>query len=285
MAENWRNYAVTFLKGMAMGTADIVPGVSGGTIAFITGIYERFIGGIAYVADIFSLKNANELFNIKKFTKKIRAVDFALFVPLLLGISAAFLMLSSIIHHLLETEVVLTYAFFFGLIFASALFLYHRLKRFNASTALFCIVGLVIGYFIAGLDALAATESLVVLFISAAFAIIAMILPGVSGAFILVLLNQYKHVLSVVKNLEWAGILTFFLGAIWGLFTFSGVLDKLLKKYRTETMGFLIGIMLGSLRLPYLTMVHSSYGMADIPKICVVTGLGFLSVVLIEKMA
>ncbi len=221
-----------------MGTADIIPGVSGGTIALITGIYERLIFGI---------KRIN--FNLKE------SVDWEFFVPLLLGIGCAFLALSRIIKFFLSDFPGLTYAFFFGLILASAVIVYKKTGKLNFKDFLFLLIGFAFAFLFVGLKDLETEHTLLVIFFSGMIAICAMILPGISGAFILLFLNQYEYMLEVLNNFIFVEIFTFVGGAFLGIITFSRILSYLLKRYKSHTFSFLVGLMLGSLRLPYREII------------------------------
>ncbi|MFC1648530.1 DUF368 domain-containing protein [Nanoarchaeota archaeon] len=269
---------ITFLKGLCMGTADIIPGVSGGTIALITGIYTRLIDGIDYIADFFKPKTWEQ-----GIAKTIKGVDFKFFIPLVLGIGIAMLALSNIIHYLLEDQAVLTYAFFFGLILASAWFVYRQLDQPKPLTFGISIIGLLFGFLIVGLSQLNATHSLPILFGSGAIAICAMILPGISGAFILLILNQYQYVLGMIKSFSITEILVFGLGAATGLLLFSKLLHYLLHKHKNHTMGFLTGLMVGSLRLP-ATIISDNYT-GNWIGVVLLAVIGIALVYFLEKMA
>jgi putative membrane protein len=144
-----------------------------------------------------------------------------------------------------------TYAFFFGLILASAVLLYRKVEGFSIIIMLFSITGFLAGFFFTGLATLQIGHSLPIIFVSGIIAICAMILPGISGAFILLLLNQYEYMVSVLKDLQFLEIFIFIIGALIGILAFSRVLDRVLRKYKSYTLAFLIGLMLGALRLLY----------------------------------
>jgi putative membrane protein len=240
-----------FLKGVFMGSADIVPGVSGGTIALITGIYERLIDAIRYAFSLVSRKTAGQFLRLRfrEIGSRIRSIDWQLLVPLVLGIVTAILVLSNLIHHLMNSYPVSTYAFFFGLILGSALYIYRKLDGITWKSVVAAIAGFLLSFTIIGLGALGATHTPLVIFGSGAVAISAMVLPGISGAFILVLLNQYEYVLGAIKDVQIRTILIFAAGAFTGLFLFSRLLSYLLHRHENVTKSFLVGLMLGSLRL------------------------------------
>lgn len=238
-----------FLRGLFMGSADIIPGVSGGTIALITGIYERLVKGISRINFTF----IKPLFkgNFREFKERlVYEVDFELFVPLLIGIAIAFLTLSKVISYLLDTQTAYTFSFFLGLILASAYILYTKLDGINLKVIITTIIGIILAYIFVGLNPIAANHSLPVIFISGLIAICAMILPGISGSFLLLLLGQYEYMLNALNTLNITEIITFCIGALIGILGFSRLLNYLLDHYESITMAFLIGIMIGTLRLP-----------------------------------
>lgn len=232
-----------------MGTADIVPGVSGGTIALITGIYERLVHAISSVDLRFISHFIKRDFDGAK--KSIRNIDFQLFIPLLIGIGLAIILMSRVMDYFLQNFEAPTYAFFFGLILASAVLLYPKIEGLSIKILLFSVAGFLVGFFFTGLATLQIGHSLPIIFISGMIAICAMILPGISGAFILLLLNQYEYMLSVLKDFQFLEIFIFIIGALIGILAFSRVLDRVLRKYKSFTLAFLIGLMLGALRLLY----------------------------------
>lgn len=269
---------IIFLKGLFMGVADIIPGISGGTIALITGIYERLVHSISKIDFKFVASLLKGDFGEAK--ENISKIDFKLFIPLVSGIGLAMLFMSNIIHFLLKNATALTYAFFFGLIVASAVLLYKKEHFMSFKNILFSITGFIFAFLFTGAGALQIGHSLPVLFISGALAICAMILPGISGAFILLLLNQYEHMLFVLKNLQFLEIFTFCFGGFAGILCFSRVLDYALRKYEAAIMSFLIGLMLGVLRLPYQNIVST---MDSFLPVLISAMLGFFIVFVPEK--
>jgi len=242
-------YLRTFFKGIAMGLADIVPGVSGGTVALILGFYERLIRGISNVK-LDTIKNTLKREN--------NGIDIKLFGPLGAGIALAFLIMSNIILFLLEDMASITYAFFFTLILGSAILLLRSEKLASVFNLIFIFVGFIIAFIFVGMDATSYGHSLPVIFISGIIAITAMILPGISGALLMLFLNQYEYMLDALRSLNFVEILTFMAGAIIGLIAFSRVLNKLLESYRAQTVALLIGLMLGALRLCYDNITFDS---------------------------
>jgi len=255
-----------FLKGLAMGSADIIPGVSGGTIALITGIYERFVFALESINIHFLyyfILGFKDKTNFKKAKDSFFSIDFLFLIPLVLGIVCAFLTLANIIGFLLETVPTQTFAFFFGLIFASAFYVYYMHKKlFTRSSLLFIGLGILIGFLIVGLESIQLSHSLVMIFASGIISFCAMILPGLSGAFILLVLGQYEFLLSVLRDLthfEFGMILFVFaygFGGIIGLLGFSKVLSFLFSKYKSATIAFITGLMIGALRKPGMEIVN-----------------------------
>ena len=225
-----------------MGAADVVPGVSGGTIAFITGIYEELINSIKSV----NLKAAKLLFS-GKISEFWSTINGTFLLSVLLGIGISVFSLAKGLKYLLDHHPVLIWSFFFGLIVASAIYIARTIKRWNASTVISGISGIIIAYFITVITPAEANTTYWFIFISGSIAICAMILPGISGSFILVLLGMYKFILDAVGSLQITVILTFLVGAAIGIVAFSNVLSWLLKKYHNQTIAMLAGFMVGSL--------------------------------------
>lgn len=225
-----------------MGAADVVPGVSGGTIAFITGIYEELIDSIKSV-DLTALKL---LFtgNLKGFWKKING---SFLLPLLGGIGLSLYSLAYLMTWLLTYYPIYTWSFFFGLIIASSILVAKEIRKWNLSTVIALLAGIVIAYTITVLSPAQTPEAWWFILLSGAIAICAMILPGISGAFILLLLGKYKFILEAVSQLNIPVIVLFAIGAVAGIISFSHFLSWLLKNHHTLTIAVLTGFMLGSL--------------------------------------
>ena len=236
------NSLAVFLRGMLMGAADIVPGVSGGTMAFITGIYDTLIDSIR-AFDLACLR----LVLRGDFRGAWQHVNGNFLLALVLGIATSILSLARVISWVLEHHPVPLWAFFFGLILASALVLLRQVEQWNAVR----VIGLMAGSGIALTIALSPVVSMdfgmAGVFISGFVAICAMILPGISGSFILVLLGMYATVLNAVKSLDIAFIAVLGAGAVAGLLCFSRLLHWLLHHYHRATMAVLTGFLFGSL--------------------------------------
>jgi len=250
---------VLFGKGFCMGSADIIPGVSGGTVALITGIYEPLIDAIKSVNLLFIPYFFRGFVTRSYFTKakeNICAIDFRFLIPLAVGIAAAFLLIANLIGLFLEGYPTYTYAFFFGLILSSSFFVYRLLPKITLSVPVFILLGALSGFIIVGLEAIQAHHSLPILFLSGVITFCAMILPGISGAFILLLLGQYSFLLQVLRGftqMDMSGLasaLSYVCGGLVGLLVLSRVLSYLIKEYRIATLSFLLGLMIGALRKP-----------------------------------
>lgn len=260
-----------------MGIADTIPGISGGTIALITGIYERLVHSISKIDFKFVTYFLKGDFDEAK--KNISEIDFKLFIPLITGIGLAILLMSNIIDFLLKNVTALTYAFFFGLIAASAVLLYKRGDGMSVKNISFSFIGFIFALLFVGLDALQIGHSLPALFISGILAICAMILPGISGAFILLFLNQYEYMIFVLTNLRFLELFTFGFGALIGILCFSRVLDYALERHENVIISFLIGLMLGALWLPCQNIVST---MDSILPVLISAMLGFSIVFILE---
>ncbi len=280
MSFNLRESIIIFLKGLFMGSADIIPGVSGGTIALITGIYERLVHAISSINFTFMKPLLKGDFSGFK-ERVLYEIDFELFIPLLLGIAVAFLSLAKLISYLLVAQTANIFAFFLGLILASAYILYTKLDGLNFKLIITTVIGIVLSYIFVGLNPIAANHSLIVIFFSGIIAICAMILPGISGSFLLLLLGQYQYMLNCLSNLKITEMLVFIVGAVIGILGFSKILNYLLENHESITMAFLIGIMIGTLRLP-IDKITTSISGSWIP--CVVLAvIGFVLIIVMER--
>ena len=261
-----------------MGFADVIPGVSGGTIALITGIYPRLIHGLSAIDFSFILSFFRGKF--KEGFSTIKKIDFNLFIPLGLGISIAVLFFSRIIKYLLENHSGITFAFFFGLILASAIFLFKKVGKLNFEKVTFAILGFLVAYVIAGAAALQVGHSLPIIFLAGIAAICAMLLPGISGAFVLLLLGQYEYMITALHNYSITIILVFITGAITGLISSSKLINYLLRNLKQFTFAFLVGLMIGSLRLPLQEMISDNQPTWIL---AVTAAVGFLIVFVLES--
>ena len=279
---NFYEAFLIFIRGILMGSADIVPGVSGGTIALITGIYERLIYSISKINFKF-LKPLVKL-DLKGFWRELLdEIDFGFFIPLVLGIAIAMVTIAKVVTYCMDVYPALTYAFFLGLIIASAYILLKKIPKLQIKHIAFVILGFVLAYIFVSLNPIAANHSLPVLFISGLIAICAMILPGISGSFLLLLLGQYEYMLTALHELHFTELLVFIVGAIIGILGFSKLLNYLLKRYEEVTMAFLIGVMLGTLKIPAVTVVNNvSLNLSGLLPCLIVAVIAFVLIIVLE---
>lgn len=250
------NYVFTALKGMAMGAADVVPGVSGGTIAFIAGIYEELLNTI----DKLDFKILGVI-RRKGFKAAINEYNLLFLGSLLFGIGLSIITLAKIITMLLANEPISIWSFFFGLVIASIIYIGGQVSKWNWKLILGMAVGIIVSYYITIAEPVASPDSYWFLFFSGFIAIIAMILPGISGSFILLLMGSYHSVIRTINELT-SGIFGFDLdmissaflklaafgiGAILGIKAFSKVLTWMFEHHKNTTLAVLTGFMVGSL--------------------------------------
>ncbi len=236
------DYFFITLKGMAMGAADVVPGVSGGTIAFISGIYEELITSINNIN--LSLLKTLKTEGFKVFWNKVNG-NFLL--ALFIGIGISVVSLAKFISWLLVNQPILLWSFFFGLVVASIFFVGKSITKWNIGTVVMFVIGAVVAYFITTIPPSENVDSLPFLFLSGALAICAMILPGISGAFILVLLGSYQTILDAVHGRDIKIIITVAVGCLFGLLSFARILKWMFSHYKNMTLALLTGFILGSL--------------------------------------
>jgi putative membrane protein len=250
------DYLLVTLKGMAMGAADVVPGVSGGTIAFISGIYEELIESI----DNLSLK-VFKIWKKEGFAKAWKSINGTFLLALFSGIAISILSLAKLIKWLLHNEPILLWSFFFGLVLASILYVAKQIQKWNLAILLAVIITSVISYYITLAEPFASPDSYLYLLFCGFLAIIAMILPGVSGAFILLILGAYQTAIDTINNLVeglTTGNMDLFkdafikfallgIGAVLGLKVFSKALNWMFKHKKNLTLAILTGFMVGSL--------------------------------------
>lgn len=244
-------------RGFAMGAADVVPGVSGGTMAFILGIYDELIEAIHAV-------NAEFLRRLFTFQWKAAFAEFPwkFLLSLALGILAAILALANVLHWALENHPIYIWAFFFGLILASIVAVRRRVRRWNMVNIAAAVTAAAGAFVLVGLSPAETPHTPFLLFLSGAIAICAMILPGISGAFILVLLGKYSYVLSAVKHFDILTVALVGLGAVTGLLAFVRLLRWMLHRNHDLVVAVLTGFMVGSLRKvwPWKTLEPLSDG-------------------------
>lgn len=242
MQRRFKDYFLITLKGVAMGAADAVPGVSGGTIALISGIYEELISTISNVN--ISLIKTFRQDGFKTFWK---ALNGNFILALLIGILTSFASFMRLAKYLIEEHPVLIWSFFFGLIIASIFFVGKQIKKWSLATIISLIIGAFAAYYVTTLPSMASNSNPLFLFLAGAIAICAMILPGISGSFILVILGAYKTLSDSIHDWDFKRIAIFAVGAVVGLLSFSRVLKWLFKHYHNTTLALLTGFIVGSL--------------------------------------
>ena len=245
-----KDYLLITVKGACMGAADVIPGVSGGTIAFIMGIYDEFVSSIASVNT-----EAIRLLFSGKFREFWKHINGNFLLAVILGIGLSVVALAGLMQMLLGSFPIQTWAFFFGLIVASSIFILRGISGWKMREGLFLVLGMVLGVVICTLSPTQTPEGLWFIFLSGAIAICAMILPGISGSFILLILGKYQYIMSCISNLV-AGVDfgrnllimgVFLIGAAVGILGFSKFLHWLLARWNKETLIVLAGFIIGSL--------------------------------------
>ena len=227
-----------------MGAADVVPGVSGGTMAFILGIYEELIEATSRITDPEFLRPLSRL----QIAQALNALPWAFLVAVFGGVLLAVFSLAPGLEWLLEDHPVLLWAFFFGLVLASIFTVSRRIASWTAPKILAAVGGAIGAYIFVGLVPIQTSEALWFIFVSGVIAISAMVLPGISGSFMLVLLGKYQYILGAVTNRDFVVLAVFGLGTGIGILAFARFLRWLLARYHDLTVAVLIGLMAGSLR-------------------------------------
>ncbi|MBA1274240.1 DUF368 domain-containing protein [Stutzerimonas azotifigens] len=230
-----------YAKGIAMGAADVVPGVSGGTVAFITGIYDELLRSISAVP------NAAVQLLRGRVREAWQTANLSFLLILFGGVFTSIISLARLISYLLEHHPVPVWSFFFGLILVSVHIVAKDIGRWGTSRVVALLLGIAFAYWITVAEPVQWGSDGLSLFLAGAIAICAMILPGISGSFILLLLGLYPVVLAAVKGFEAGILLTFLAGCVVGLLTFARLVSWMLKRWRDLTLAFLTGLMLGSL--------------------------------------
>ncbi len=256
------NYVGLFFKGMGMGAANVIPGVSGGTIALITGIFEELIDSIKS----FDLK-AFKLFFTGKFKQFAEHINLNFLIAVFLGIGISILSIAKLFEYLFANYPIFIWSFFFGLILASVYFVGKTVKKWNLSVIITFIVGTAFAIFITVLNPAAENEGKLYLFICGIIAVCSMILPGLSGSFILILLGNYELVMiKAVTGLRIGILLPVAAGAAVGLIAFSHFLSWVFKKFHDETISILTGFILGSVAIlwPWKSPIFKTDGLGNI---------------------
>ena len=250
MTTSLKKYLLVGLKGIGMGAADVIPGVSGGTIAFMTGIYEELVGSINSING-----TAVKLLFKGKFRDFWKHINGNFLISVVAGILISIMSLAKLMTYLLNYEPIPTWAFFFGLIVASSVFMLRDIKGWKGKDFVMLVLGIILGVVVGTLSPTQTPDALWFIFLSGAIAICAMILPGISGSFILLILGKYEFMLSTLTKilsgegvlLDFAVVLVFILGALVGILAFSKFLHWLLARYHRSTLLVLVGFIIGSL--------------------------------------
>lgn len=260
MKKTKKNPLRLFLIGFSMGSADIVPGVSGGTIAFIFGVYEKLINSIKH----FSGKFLKQILR-GKVQKAFKEAPFSFLVPLGLGILTAVVTFANVLSNLLHDYPIFVWSFFLGLIIASIYIVGKKVTAWGSAVLAFLLAFSIFSYFLVGAVPVETPDTAIAMLLAGAIAICAMILPGISGSFLLIFMGKYEQVLHAVVTRDFLKLGIFMLGAVVGLALFSRVLSYLFKNYHDIVVASLTGIMIGSIRKvwPYketLTTRVNSHG-------------------------
>ena len=253
-----KKHLVLVLKGMAMGAANVIPGVSGGTIALITGIFERLIDAIKS----FNL-DAIKLLLSGKFKEFAKHTDLQFLITLFLGVGIAIVSIAKLFKYLFEHHPVYIWAFFFGLVLASVYFVGKTVSKWNTSVIISFIIGTSVAIAISVLKPATESDSTIYLLLCGVVAVCSMILPGLSGSFVLILMGNYQLVMiDAVNNLNVKILLPIVVGAGLGLIGFSHFLSWIFKKFRDQTISTLTGFILGSLGIlwPWKTAITETFG-------------------------
>jgi len=241
-------YIVLMLKGFLMGIADLIPGVSGGTIAFITGIYETLLDAIASVdKEFFSY-----LLKLD-FKNALAKVHLRFIVPVFVGIATAMVSLARVMHYLMNEHPIPTWGMFFGLIAASIIVIWKQLdNHFAPKNMAMIIFGGALAWVVVSLIPVSTPDDYWFIYLCGIIGITAMILPGISGSFLLLILGKYEYITGALKNPFAEGslvlIAVFLCGTVTGLLGFSKILNYFMKNFRETTMAFLTGVLIGSMK-------------------------------------
>lgn len=256
-----------------MGICDLVPGISGGTIAFITGIYERLI-------------NAVKGFSLDTFIRRdFKKLDLGFLFVLLLGIFSSILIGSRGIEYLLENYLAYTLMFFVGLIMASGFIIFEGIKNHKFREIVFGLIGLVVGLSFGFLNPISSEPSLIYIFFGGFVAISAMFLPGISGSFILLVMGLYEFIIGLLHDIigNFGYLFVFGVGMLFGAFFISRVISFLFKKDKCKTLYFLLGLVVGALAVPLRRIFESGVGVREIPVLGFLFLMGVLVVLVVRS--
>jgi putative membrane protein len=283
-----KNKIRLFFTGLTMGLADLVPGVSSGTIAIVFGVYDELLYTIKLITG-----RVPKLILEGKFKQAFQLVPFAFVLPLGAGLLLAIFGFVRLVSFLLTNYPVLVWAFFFGLVLGSAYIVSKRVTKWTTRRGLLLLLGLALTFIIVGLPALTGSTAPLAVFVTGAIAVTAMILPGISGSLMMVLLGQYEVIINAVAERNFVLLIIFTAGALVGLALFVRLLTWLLKNYHLAVIAFLIGVMIGSLRQIWPWKVIDINGLATnvLPPIeasmlwaIMLAAIGFALVFILERV-
>lgn len=237
------HHIIVALKGFGMGAANVVPGVSGGTIALLTGIYSDIVGALNAVTEKETWKSLLH----GRFREFWRLIKGDFLVALLVGVLLSVFSLAKLVTWCLTYYPILTWAFFFGLILASAVVMVHGIKDFRGADLIPAVIGLALGLVICTMSPTKTTDDIWFIFLCGAISICAMILPGISGSFILLVMGKYHYIMQAITDLNWPVIIVFGVGCVVGILAFAKLLHWLLARWERQTMLVLLGFVFGSL--------------------------------------
>lgn len=270
--------------GLSMGLADLVPGVSGGTIALLFGIYDELLYTVKLVTG-----RVPKLLLSGKFAEAWQLIPFGFLLPLVLGMGLAIFGLVYLVEYLLEAQPVFVWALFFGLVLGSAYIVSRRVTAWTPRRILLLLAGFIVTFIIVSLPSIGGSDSPLAIFATGAIAITAMILPGISGSLIMVMLGQYEIVIDAVAARDVLTLGFFAIGALLGLAVFARVLTWLLKHYHLAVIACLVGVMLGSLRRIWPWQTEDATNLvpsidASLLLALLLTVVGFLLVIMLERV-
>ena len=237
------HHIIVALKGFGMGAANVVPGVSGGTIALLTGIYSDIVGALNAVTEKETWKSLLH----GKFREFWRLINGDFLVALLVGVLLSVFSLAKLVTWCLTYYPILTWAFFFGLILASAVVMVRGIKDFRGADLIPAVIGLALGLVICTMSPTKTTDNIWFIFLCGAISICAMSLSGISGSFILLVMGKYYYIMQAITDLNWPVIIMFGVGCVVGILAFAKLLHWLLARWERQTMLVLLGFVFGSL--------------------------------------
>ena len=280
---------IHIIKGVIMGAANVIPGVSGGTMALVMGIYERLINSINHL----NFNTLKKIFITRDFKSFAKDTDLFFLISITVGIFVSIFSLSILLEFLFETHKILVLSYFFGLIFASVFFVGKTIKKYSPLSIFLFLIGFLIAGGMVFISPSSSNSSFLFLIISGAIAMCSMILPGLSGSFVLLLLGNYELIICAINDLNFSILIPFGIGAVSGIILFAKLLQFIFKKFRNNTISLLTGFIFGSLIVLWpwkLDNINSNSFNYFIPNLNQETLIAFalillgaLSVVMIEK--